>query len=235
MNGPSEATLARVQAASGLTFATFLVLHLVNTTIASTGQANYDAFQGGARAYYQWVLVELLVIGLAPLVHIWASLLRGLRRRRRRAPAAPLRTRLHRYAGYFLLVFVPGHVFAVRAPALVLGQTVDMSFVSFSMHHFPVSFTAYYGLLALAGLYHLVHGALAALRLSKVALSSAWFARDARRFWAIVSVGAALLVTGVLAIGGHLYSLDESRFDTWHATYERLLPYLPLPKAQPRP
>ena len=41
----SERALIRIQAITGLLFATFLVLHLVNTMLAAAGQSVYDGWQ----------------------------------------------------------------------------------------------------------------------------------------------------------------------------------------------
>ena len=43
--------LTRVQAVSGLTFLTFVALHLFNTFLAAAGPEIYDGFQSLARAY----------------------------------------------------------------------------------------------------------------------------------------------------------------------------------------
>ena len=50
--------LARVQAGTGVVFATFLALHLVNTMLGALGPAVYDGVQRVLRLYYQLLPVE---------------------------------------------------------------------------------------------------------------------------------------------------------------------------------
>src|SRR4051794_10494905 len=88
--GLSEARLARIQAVSGLLFATFLVLHLANTMLAAAGQDVYDAYQRAMRWYYQLALVEIVCVVGSIVVHMWASATRMLRRRQRNRERARL-------------------------------------------------------------------------------------------------------------------------------------------------
>ena len=77
-----DKSLIKIQAISGIVFATFLILHLVNMTIAMLGQAAYDSFQRAMRWYYQFPVTEIVVVLGASLVHIAAALTRVVRRRR---------------------------------------------------------------------------------------------------------------------------------------------------------
>ena len=72
--GLSEFTLYRIQAGSGILFATFLVLHLSNTILASVGQPTYDSYQKALRWYYQFPLVEIFLVIGAATIHAWAGL-----------------------------------------------------------------------------------------------------------------------------------------------------------------
>ena len=45
--------LTQVQAVSGLTFLTFVAIHLFNTFLAAAGPGPYDDFQSLARTFYQ--------------------------------------------------------------------------------------------------------------------------------------------------------------------------------------
>lgn len=65
-------TLLRIQAVSGLLFATFLVLHLSNTIVSSAGEKTYDSLQGAVRWYYQFPPVEIVAVAGSATVHAWA-------------------------------------------------------------------------------------------------------------------------------------------------------------------
>jgi len=91
-------------------FAAFVAMHLVNTWLAALGPGLYDSVQGLLRNVYQFVPVEALLLG-ALLVHIVIGVARIVVEPGR---VLTLRARAHRYAGFFLIVVVAGHVLAVR-------------------------------------------------------------------------------------------------------------------------
>ena len=213
----TDRTLIRVQAVSGLLFATFLVLHLLNTMSAVLGQSIYDGVQSTLRLYYQFPLVEIVCVAGAALVHIWAGVVRMWRRRGRERGSVPLRLRLHRWSAYYLLVFITGHVLATRGPSLFLATKADFALVSYAFVFAPAYFYPYYTLLFASGLYHLAHGGLTALRLLGLRVEI-----GPRTFrWAVgTAVTAGFL--GVLAFAGHLYQIDTRRYAEFQALAERL-------------
>jgi hypothetical protein len=225
--GPSEKNLARVQAISGLVFATFLVLHLVNTALAPAGQAAYDGFQRAARRFYQIPVIEAALI-LAASVHWVAGAIRVVRRWRRGPKGAaakpPWRIRLHRWSGYYLLLALYGHVLATRGGAWFYGMPADFSFLTFSLRHWPLYFYPYYALLFASGFYHLVHGAIVGLRLLGARLPASLGAMHSRPFWAATAVGALLGALGVAALGGLLFGVDTHRFAEFYAFWDRYFP-----------
>ncbi|MBZ0120283.1 MAG: hypothetical protein K8H88_25050, partial [Sandaracinaceae bacterium] len=145
----SDRALARTQAASGIVFASFLVLHLATALSAIAGQAAYDATLAAMRHYYQLVVVEVALVIGASLVHIGAGVVRMWRRRGQRALPIPLRLRLHRYAGYYLMAAYTGHVIATRLAPLAFGVTPDFTFLHYSLTSAGYFFYPYYALLAL--------------------------------------------------------------------------------------
>lgn len=213
----NDKTLVRVQAVSGLMFATFLVLHLLNTMSAVLGQSMYDAVQRTFRWYYQFPLVEIVCVASAAAIHIWAGVVRMWRRRGRERSAVPLRLRLHRWSAYYLLVFITGHVLATRGASLFLGLKPDFAFLSYAMVIAPVFFYPYYTLLFASGLYHLAHGGLTALRLlgGRLDLSPRAFR------WA-VSAAALTGFLAVLSFGGIFFQIDTHRYPEFHALAQRL-------------
>jgi succinate dehydrogenase/fumarate reductase cytochrome b subunit len=224
-----ERTLIRIQAASGLLFAAFLTLHLLNTILAARGQATYDGYQRVVRWFYQFPLVEIVVVLGAGLVHLGAGAVRILRRRRRARSgqsheARPtLRVRLHRYSGYYLGLMFMGHAIATRGPGLI-GHPADFSFLTFSLRQLPVIFYTYYALFVVAGIYHLVHGVLVGLRVLSVRLPGSATAPRSKPFWAFVGVTSAAGLVGVMALGGTFFTVDTHRFPEWQTLYERFVP-----------
>ncbi len=228
----SERRLAQAQAISGLAFASFLVLHLVNTMLASLGQGTYDGYQRAIRHYYQAPGIELALIVVAPLVHVAVGLVRARRRLRkareqgRRSPG-PLRHRLHRASGYVLLVVFAGHAVATRGPGVIMGEPADFSFLSFSLAQYPWWFYPYYALFALAGAYHLVHGVLASLPVLRARVPQTWLAPRSQRFWIVTVIAGAALLSGLLALGGAYFDVDTSRFATWREVWASFFPFAP--------
>lgn len=201
----NNARLAQTQAVSGLLFSLFALVHLTNTALAVLGADLYDRFQSAARSVYQWPLLELALLG-ALLVHMVSGILRMRARRGTRA-RPPLRLRLHRYAAYYLAIFVIGHAAATRLPALLADAPPFFAGVSFSMHFAPWFFYPYYGLLGIAGLYHAFYGIPVALGV--LGVRTPQFLRRGTGFWVPVGLGAALIVTALLGFGGLLYEIDD--------------------------
>ena len=195
--------LIRVQAISGMAFFAFAAVHLTNTMLATAGEGTYDGFQRVARVVYQFPVVELGVM-IALIVHVVAGVMRIVERRRQKKPAhVPRRLLLHRLSGYFLLAVVFGHIIATRGPSLVRGIYPEFIGLNFSLTSMPYFFFPYYILFGLAGLYHGVNGATVALTALGVRVPE-----ELRRgpvFITGVSVGALLVVLGVLSIGGVIF------------------------------
>jgi succinate dehydrogenase/fumarate reductase cytochrome b subunit len=202
--------LMRLQAISGLAFATFLSLHLFNVMLSGLGPGLYDAFQVRVRPLYQFPLIEIGVLMTALVVHIATGVMRLRRRPRSREwMRLPLRTRLHRVSAYLLLLVVFGHIAATRLPSLLDGVWLGFAGLSFSMWYLPQYFYPYYVLLGLCGLYHGSYGVYLALRVLGVRLPS--ITRLGARAWVPLVVAAVLVVLGVLSLGGLLYTIDDPR------------------------
>ncbi|MEM7080062.1 MAG: hypothetical protein AAF513_15680 [Pseudomonadota bacterium] len=150
--------LKQLQALTGLFFAVFLGVHLINLWLAPLGAAAYDGFQAVAQRAYQWLPLETLLLACL-LVH--AAI--GLWRMRERRPPSTPQARWHRRAGVFLLIFIAGHIMAVRGPSWFADIYPGFSGLAFSIDFAPLYFYPYYFLLALAGFYHGLYGATRAL------------------------------------------------------------------------
>jgi succinate dehydrogenase/fumarate reductase cytochrome b subunit len=197
--------LAKLQAVSGLLFSLFVLVHLGNTAMAVFGADLYDGYQRAARGVYQWPLLELALIG-ALVVHIVSGILR-VRARQGSKPEPPLRLRLHRYASYYLTLFIFGHIAATRLPALLADAPPFFGGISFSMHFLPWFFYPYYALLGIAAIYHASYGIPVALGV--LGVRAPRFLRKGPGFWMPVTVGACVIVAALLGFGGFFYEIDD--------------------------
>jgi succinate dehydrogenase/fumarate reductase cytochrome b subunit len=213
--------LARIQAVSGLLFSLFALVHLSNTALAVLGPDVYDAFQRSVRRVYQWPALELALV-VTLLVHIVSGVLR-MRERRGSKAKPPLRLRLHRYAAYYLAIFVFGHMAATRLPALMADAPPFFGGVSFSLHYVPWWFYPYYGLLGIAGFYHVFYGVPAALGALGVRAPQA--IRRGPGFWIPVGAGAAVIVLALLGFGGVLYEIADPFDNDFARAYEAAAAY----------
>lgn len=225
----SNKTLVKLQAVSGLLFATFLILHLSNMVAASFGQSAYDNYMVSVRSYYQFPIIEIIAVGVASLLHIYASLTRGFRRRKAAkekggVQSPSLRIRFHRYSGYFIFLAFFGHVLATRTPSLIFGIDVDMTFLHFSLVVAPWFFYPYYILLGTCGIYHLTNGVISALRALKVNIPKQLASPSSKVFWVWVSFGFIVTVISILNIGGVLTEISDTRYEEWKEYALRFFP-----------
>lgn len=208
--------LSRIQSISGLLFSLFAVVHLSNTALAALGPDLYDGFQGSVRGVYQWPLFELALLA-SLVVHIASGVMR-MRGRRGSGAKPPLRLRLHRYAAYYLAVFVFGHIAATRLPAVLADAPPFFGGVSFSLHFMPWFFYPYYALLGIAGLYHLFYGVPVALGV--LGIRAPQVIRRGPGFWIPVGAGATVIVLALLGFGGALYEIDDPFDNDFARAYE---------------
>ncbi|MEE3330066.1 MAG: hypothetical protein VX246_04280 [Myxococcota bacterium] len=203
----TELNWIRVQAASGLIFSIFLAIHLANTMLGSAGSETFDAFQSSSRSFYQNPFFELIVVLIPLAVHMTASLVRILRRRRRNLSKPPLRLRLHRYSGWFLLAVITGHVSATRGVGFFFDAPAGFGALNLSLVFAPYLFVPYYILLGSCGSYHLWNGLSIATRVFGVRLPNALTRGPG--FW--IPVGGAVLAifVAVLSLWGMFFEVDR--------------------------
>ena len=193
--------LKRVQAGSGIVFGIFVALHLLNTWLAAFGPQVYDGVQVVLRSAYQFAPVEVLLLA-ALGVHMVVGVLRIVQEPKRNLT---LRAKIHRYAGFFLLVFIFGHIAAVRGSSWFFEVYPGFEGLAFSIEAVPAYFYPYYFLLGMAGFYHGLNGfSIAAGRLG---LSMRLETSHLR--WA--SVGAAgLSLAALLGLGGVWFDVGDT-------------------------
>jgi succinate dehydrogenase/fumarate reductase cytochrome b subunit len=185
--------LKPLQAATGALFALFVFAHLINTWLAAFGAHTYDSVQGMLRQVYQFAPLEVLLLSAAA-VHAVIGIVRWVQEPPR--TLSP-RARWHRRSAVFLLVFIVGHVAAVRGVPMLYDVFPQFAGLAWSMQFAPYYFYPYYFLLGMAGLYHGANGlVIAAGRLGwRLPVSS-------RGLGSITAVGAVLMILALLSLGG---------------------------------
>ena len=216
----NEITLIRIQAAAGLLFSIFLAIHLFNTMAGAGGPEAYDGFQSGARAFYQNPVVEGVIVLIPLLVHLGVSILRIVRRRGRALARPPLRLRLHRYTGWFLLFVIGGHVTATRGVGYFFDAPASFGALNFSITLLPYLFIPYYTMLGTFGLYHMTNGLTIALRVFGVRLPAG--VTRGPGFWVPVATGSALIVAAVLAFSGAFQDVPRESWGRFGEVYAEL-------------
>jgi succinate dehydrogenase/fumarate reductase cytochrome b subunit len=214
--------MRRLQAGSGLALAAFLFFHLLALVASAFGPGLYDAVQTRTRLAYTWWPIELGLL-LALSLHLGIGLHVAVKRRRsgiaewRRAPT---RVRWQRYTAYFLALVMVGHIAATRLPELMYGTAPGFAGVNFTMWYLPLLFYPYYLALALAGLFHMVNGAVVALGRLGRPLPANW--RSGRTFWGLVVSLALACALGWASLGGHLYEIEDPRRSDYGCLGEEL-------------
>ncbi len=183
-----------LQAGTGALFAIFVTVHLINTWLASLGAGAYDGVQHYLRTVYQFPPFEALILA-ALTTHLVVGLLRIWQEPPRQLN---LRARLHRYAGFFLAIFIGGHILAVRGSSWFYDVYPGFSGLAYSISAVPLYFYPYYFLLAVAGFYHGLNGlTIAAPRLGQSFTLSTPTLRLATSAAAVLTVGALLGLGGI--------------------------------------
>ncbi|NJN50731.1 MAG: hypothetical protein HC809_02055 [Gammaproteobacteria bacterium] len=102
------------------------------------------------------------------------------------------------------MVFILGHIVAVRGPSLAFGIFPGFAGLSFSLALFPGYFYPYYTLLALAGFYHGVNGFGIALQRFGVNLRL-----PNRGMMTITAMALTATVLALLALGGAWFPIAD--------------------------
>jgi succinate dehydrogenase/fumarate reductase cytochrome b subunit len=211
----TEQRLVRMQSMAGILFFTFLALHLSNLPLALFGPRAFNDYQALLRIFYQQPVVELVFV-LGPIVvHLVAGVwLIFLRRAKRKGVVRPLKSRLHSWAGIFLMLVIVGHVIAVRGPSFFYDVFPLFEGLSFSLWYFPAYFYPYYFLLALAGLYHGLFGLM--IVLNRIGITKKRIRVPVLSYY----VGAIIIVASLLALDGSFFTVPpqtESEFGILYA------------------
>ena len=203
--------LKMLQAITGLIFATFVAVHLLNTWLAGLGPAAYDGVQVALRQVYQFVFVEVLILS-ALLVHVVVGVMRMVKEPTR---TLTVRARVHRYAGFFLMLVIVGHILAVRGSSVFFDVYPGFAGLAFSIEFLPGFFYPYYLLLGMAGFYHALNGSGIALQRLRGRSGGrigelGWrFVLPQRRLAIASSVAALVMVVSLLGFGGVWFDVGD--------------------------
>jgi succinate dehydrogenase/fumarate reductase cytochrome b subunit len=192
--------LKQLQAGTGVMFAVFVAVHLLNTWLAVLGPGVYDSVQSVVRVVYQFAPLEAMLLA-ALVVHIVVGILRIVREPKR---DLNLRAKLHRYAGFFLVVVIAGHIFAVRGASWFYDVYPRFDGLAFSIDAVPGYFYPYYFLLGVAGFYHAMNGLGIALTRLGVNLQ---FRSPQLRY--ATAAATFLMVFALLGFGGVLFEVGD--------------------------
>lgn len=213
-----ESRLLAAQAAAGMLFLIFLVLHLSNTLLAVFGPETYNSYQRAVRQIYQHPFFELVLVIGPLLTHVIAGLWLYRIRKRRRFTRA-LRYKVQTWAGFFLLFVVFGHMLATRGISYWYGPFAEFEGVSFSLWWIPAYFYPYYFLLFMAGLYHGSMGMFSVLqRLGFVRMTN-----SSSLPVIVTTVGAIGAMLALLGFGGFLFEIDDPRDNDYARQYGELM------------
>ncbi len=196
--------LKKIQAITGLLFASFVTVHLLNTWLASLGPTAYDGVQAALRQVYQFLPVEVSLL-LALLIHVVVGVMRMVKEPKRKLT---VRARIHRYTGYFLMLVIGGHILAVRGPSVFFDVYPGFAGIAFSIEFLPGYFYPYYFLLGLAGFYHALNGS--SIAQGRIA-ATRWprFVLPERRLAIASGVVALAMVMSLLGLGGVWFDIGD--------------------------
>jgi len=202
-----EPILRRIQAIAGSLFGVFVLLHLSNIALAPFGIDRFNQYQQTIRAFYQYPLVEIGLV-LGPLItHAVAGVglffVRGGFTKKGSQTKRPLIARVHGWAGCFLLLFIVGHVLAVRGSSFFYGVFPEFQGVSFSLWYFPAYFYPYYFLLALAGFFHATNGL-------RMLAAQNGLILNANVQKSMTALAACWIAISLAALGGHLFDVGDN-------------------------
>ena len=192
--------LKQLQAGTGVLFAVFLSAHLINTWLAAFGPGLYDAVQAALRVVYQFAPLEALLLA-ALATHLVVGVMRIVSEPKRQLT---VRAKLHRYAGFFLMIVIVGHILAVRGSSWFYDVYPGFAGLAFSIEWVPAYFYPYYFLLGVAGFYHGLNGLSIALPRLGVPLTMRWPALRVS-----TAVASVAMVAALMGLGGFFFDVGD--------------------------
>lgn len=236
---PSIVTWKKLNAASGLAFGSFMVLHLSCHASLNLGWERAEKNLHRARIIYQNPAFEILLL-VALMVHMVSNVVLYTNRRKihkavafssstssskkeagAKEPEGTLELKAHRAAGIILSLSIFGHVAATRiAPLLILDDPseYDYSFVTQANRKFPWnSFSVYLMIFSVAGVWHVIYGTRSAFAI--LSGGSVHGTRFPMTLKFLSSACQMIMISAVAASTGYYYVIDT---ETKAALHEKL-------------
>jgi len=199
--------------ASGLAFATFLFLHLINSISSHKGQAFYDTVQSKFRLYYQNPFVEIVIVLGSLLIHFLSNILLFYLRNVNKIADSGSASKYQRYSGLVLTVIVGFHATFTRILPYLHGQIADFQTVSFTVEIFPIIFYPYYIFYGINAIYHLSHGFLQSTQVLGLRTGNWVKETQSISFKIFVVIASLAIISAVMAFGGIYYSdINRSKY-----------------------
>ena len=211
----SDRLLYKLQAASGLYFASYLVMHFASHLSLLRGwEQGNKALHAFRIVYHNPVYEGMLFVSL--LVHMAVNAYMVMRRYTQEGsqdkkegglrPAGSTERRLHRLAGYILGASIIGHVMSTRVVGLLFlknPELYDYTMILVENQHFKNVLAAFLMVFGVTAAWHLIYGTrLAIAILREKSISGQPFPMLLKVLWAGL---AMLLLNAVMASTGHVY------------------------------
>ncbi|GKY90421.1 hypothetical protein MPSEU_000015900 [Mayamaea pseudoterrestris] len=216
MKLPSNRILYKVQAASGLFFASYLIMHFASHYSLLKGWDFGNKQLNRFRVIYHNPVYETMLF-LSLLVHTTVSAYMVIKRRTEHTedkkegglrPAGSTERQFHRYAGYVMAASIVGHVLSTRVVGLLFlknPELYDYTMIFVENQHFMNTLAAFLVVFGLAGAWHLIYGTrLSIAILRDKSISGEPFPVLLKVLYAVM---AMLLINAILAATGHVYPI----------------------------
>ena len=214
----SDRLLYKLQAASGLFFGTYLIMHFASHLSLLMGWEQGNKALHMFRTVYHTPLYEFTMIA-SVLVHLTVNGYMVVRRYTQEGsqgeskkeagglrPAGSTERQLHRLAGYVMGASIVGHVLSTRVVGLLFlknPELYDYTMILVENQHFKNTLAAFLMVFAATAAWHLVYGSrLAIAILREKSISGQPFPVLLTVLWAGLAMS---LVYAVLAATGHVY------------------------------
>lgn len=213
--------LYKVQAASGLFFGMYVVMHFLSHLSLLGGWERGNKQLNRFRVIYHYPIFEIMLM-LSLVLHLACNAVVVWKRHQIEGsregadkkegglkPAGTMYRKAHRIAGYILTPCVLAHVFSTRIMAFLFlknPEMFDYTMVHVINQHTYNALALFLMFMGVVGTYHFVYGVrLAFAILTNTSISGKPFPLYAKIFIGVVQI---LLVNSVLAGTGFYYKID---------------------------
>jgi succinate dehydrogenase/fumarate reductase cytochrome b subunit len=226
----SMSTYRQYQAASGLSFAMFLLCHFVSHYSMIRSFEHGNSMMQYVRRIYQNPIIEVFIF-ISLFVHMTCNTMLYMKRSALEknkengqhkkndgdtttttsTNPGSLELTAHRYAGYILALFIFGHVFATRGAALIGLQDPSQytyTMITMTTDLFGFGFTIYLFVFGMSAVWHTVYGIRSSIAiLTGHSVTNTAFPIPLK---VVAMVLHILTILSVLSISGYIYHIDRN-------------------------